>query len=161
MTYAIHPILDPLCQAFPSCFSRTAPKPLKIGPGKAWLALAFRHPTIIQTMKPRTPPAPPPPATAAATPGDLLLPALCAGLGQGPGDVLASPPARRRDRVAATPPLGGIPQRSHRVGAGRAGTAPRTTNSCERTGPRDKGAPDARILARAPSATLSWFEHRA
>ena len=44
MAYAIHPILDPLCQAFPACFSRTAPKPLKIGLGEKAMALAGVHP---------------------------------------------------------------------------------------------------------------------
>jgi len=46
MTYAIHPILDQLCQAFPACFSRSAPQPLKIGLGEELLALAGVHPAL-------------------------------------------------------------------------------------------------------------------
>ena len=44
--YAIHPILDPLCQAFPACFNRTAPRPLKIGLGEELMALAGVHPAL-------------------------------------------------------------------------------------------------------------------
>ena len=44
--YAIHPILDPLCQAFPACFNRTDPRPLKIGLGDEVLALAGVHPAL-------------------------------------------------------------------------------------------------------------------
>jgi len=46
MAYAIHPILDQLCQAFPACFSRSAPQPLKIGLGEELLALVGDHPAL-------------------------------------------------------------------------------------------------------------------
>jgi sRNA-binding protein len=46
MAYAIHPILDPLCQAFPTCFNRTDPRPLKIGLGEEVMALAGVHPAL-------------------------------------------------------------------------------------------------------------------
>lgn len=39
-------ILDRLCAAFPACFSRSAPKPLKIGLGEEVLALAGVHPAL-------------------------------------------------------------------------------------------------------------------
>ncbi len=39
-------LLDRLCAAFPACFSRTAPKPLKIGLGEELLALAGVHPAL-------------------------------------------------------------------------------------------------------------------
>ena len=42
----INLILDRLCQAFPACFSRPAPKPLKIGLGEELLALAGVHPAL-------------------------------------------------------------------------------------------------------------------
>jgi sRNA-binding protein len=40
------PTLNRLCAAFPACFSRTAPKPLKIGLGEELLALAGVHPVL-------------------------------------------------------------------------------------------------------------------
>ena len=46
MAYAIHPLLDPLCQAFPACCSRSAPQPLKIGLGEELLALVGDHPAL-------------------------------------------------------------------------------------------------------------------
>ena len=46
MTYDVNPILDRLCAAFPACFSRTAPKPLKIGLGEERLALAGVQPVL-------------------------------------------------------------------------------------------------------------------
>ena len=46
MPYEINPILDRLCAAFPACFSRTAPKPLKIGLGEEVMALAGVHPAL-------------------------------------------------------------------------------------------------------------------
>jgi sRNA-binding protein len=42
----INLILDRLCAAFPACFSRTAPQPLKIGLGEELLALAGVHPAL-------------------------------------------------------------------------------------------------------------------
>ena len=53
MAYAIHPILDRLCQAFPACFSRTAPRPLKIGLGEELLALAGVHPALADLTRTR------------------------------------------------------------------------------------------------------------
>ena len=41
-----NPIIDRLCQAFPACFNRSAPKPLKIGLGEELLALAGVHPAL-------------------------------------------------------------------------------------------------------------------
>ena len=46
MAYEINPILDRLCAAFPACFSRTAPQPLKISLGDEVLALAGVHPAL-------------------------------------------------------------------------------------------------------------------
>ena len=46
MPYEINPILDQLGQVFPACFSRTAPKPLKIGLGEELMALAGVHPAL-------------------------------------------------------------------------------------------------------------------
>lgn len=46
MPYEINPILDRLCAAFPACFSRTAPKPLKIGLVEELMALAGVHPAL-------------------------------------------------------------------------------------------------------------------
>jgi sRNA-binding protein len=46
MPQDVNPLLDRLCQAFPACFDRQAPKPLKIGLGEALLALAGVHPAL-------------------------------------------------------------------------------------------------------------------
>jgi hypothetical protein len=46
MAYEMNPLLDRLCQAFPACFSRLTPKPLKIGLGEELLALAGAHPAL-------------------------------------------------------------------------------------------------------------------
>jgi hypothetical protein len=40
------PYLDRLCAAFPTCFDRTAPQPLKIGLGEELMALAGAHPAL-------------------------------------------------------------------------------------------------------------------
>ena len=53
MAYAINPILDRLCQAFPACFSRTAPRPLKIGLGEELMALAGVHPALADLTRTR------------------------------------------------------------------------------------------------------------
>ena len=53
MAYAINPILDRLCAAFPACFSRTAPKPLKIGLGEELMALAGIHPALADLTRTR------------------------------------------------------------------------------------------------------------
>ncbi len=46
MPYDINPILDRLCQLFPACFNRLAPKPLRIGLGEELMALAGVHPAL-------------------------------------------------------------------------------------------------------------------
>jgi ProP effector len=46
MPQDVNPLLDRLCAAFPTCFSRSAPKPLKIGLGEELLALAGVHPAL-------------------------------------------------------------------------------------------------------------------
>ena len=46
MPQDVNPLLDRLCEAFPACFSRSAPKPLKIGLGEELLALAGVHPAL-------------------------------------------------------------------------------------------------------------------
>ena len=46
MPYDINLILDRLIEAFPTCFSRTAPKPLKIGLSKELIALVRVHPAL-------------------------------------------------------------------------------------------------------------------
>ena len=46
MASEINPLLDQLCQAFPACFNRTAPQPLKIGLGEDVMALAGVHPAL-------------------------------------------------------------------------------------------------------------------
>ena len=53
MAYAIHPILDPLGQAFPAGFSRTAHRRLKIGLGEELLALAGVHPALTDWTRAR------------------------------------------------------------------------------------------------------------
>lgn len=47
----VNPLLDRLCQAFPACFSRTAPQPLKIGLGEELLALAGVHPALVDLSR--------------------------------------------------------------------------------------------------------------
>jgi len=46
MPQDVNPLHDRLCAAFPACFSRSAPKPLKIGLGEELLALAGVHPAL-------------------------------------------------------------------------------------------------------------------
>lgn len=46
MPQDVNPLLDRLCQAFPACFNRKAPKPLKIGLGEEVMALAGVHPAL-------------------------------------------------------------------------------------------------------------------
>ena len=46
MPQDVNPLLDRLIEAFPACFSRTAPQPLKIGLGEELLALAGVHPAL-------------------------------------------------------------------------------------------------------------------
>ena len=53
MAYAIYPILDQLCQAFPVCFNRTDPRPLKIGLGEELMALAGVHPALADLTRTR------------------------------------------------------------------------------------------------------------
>jgi len=53
MPYAMSPILDQLGQAFPACFNRTDPRPLKIGLGEELLALAGVHPALADLTRTR------------------------------------------------------------------------------------------------------------
>jgi sRNA-binding protein len=46
MPQDVNPLLDRLIEAFPACFSRSAPQPLKIGLGEELLALAGVHPAL-------------------------------------------------------------------------------------------------------------------
>jgi hypothetical protein len=51
MAFDANPIIDRLCEAFPECFNRLAPKPLKIGIGEEVLALAGVHPTFAEVSR--------------------------------------------------------------------------------------------------------------
>lgn len=51
MSYDVNPIIDRLCEAFPACFNRSAPKPLKIGISEDLLALAGAHPALIDLTR--------------------------------------------------------------------------------------------------------------
>ena len=53
MSTDVNPLLDRLCQAFPACFNRSAPKPLKIGLGEELLALAGVHPALADLTRTR------------------------------------------------------------------------------------------------------------
>ena len=53
MSTDVNPLLDRLCQAFPACFNRSAPKPLKIGLGEELLALAGVHPALANLTRTR------------------------------------------------------------------------------------------------------------
>ena len=46
MPQDVNPLLDRLCEAFPACFSRSAPQPIKIGLGEELLALVGVHPAL-------------------------------------------------------------------------------------------------------------------
>ncbi len=46
MSYDVNPIIDRLCEIFPVCFNRAAPKPLQIGLGAEVMALAGVHPAL-------------------------------------------------------------------------------------------------------------------
>lgn len=46
MSYDVNPIIDRLCETFPVCFNRSAPKPLRIGLGEEVMALAGVHPAL-------------------------------------------------------------------------------------------------------------------
>lgn len=46
MSYDVNPIIDRLCETFPVCFNRAAPKPLRIGLGEEVMALAGVHPAL-------------------------------------------------------------------------------------------------------------------
>ena len=46
MSTDVNPLLDRLCQAFPACFSRLDPQPLKIGLDEELLARAGVHPAL-------------------------------------------------------------------------------------------------------------------
>lgn len=51
MAFDANPIIKRLCEAFPECFNRSAPKPLKIGLGQEVLALAGVHPTFAELTR--------------------------------------------------------------------------------------------------------------
>ncbi len=53
MAYDVNSLLDRLCAAFPACFSRSAPQPLKIGLGEELLALAGVHPALADLTRTR------------------------------------------------------------------------------------------------------------
>ncbi len=46
MSQDVNPLLNRLCAAFPACFNRTDPRPLKIGLGEELMALAGVHPAL-------------------------------------------------------------------------------------------------------------------
>ena len=51
MAFDANPLIDRLCEAFPACFNRLAPKPLQIGIGEKVLALAGIHPTFAELTR--------------------------------------------------------------------------------------------------------------
>ena len=51
MPQDVNPLLDRLIEAFPACFSRSAPQPLKIGLGEELLALAGVHPALADLIR--------------------------------------------------------------------------------------------------------------
>jgi hypothetical protein len=51
MAFDANPIIDRLCEAFPECFNRLAPKPLQIGIGAEVFALAGLHPTFAEVTR--------------------------------------------------------------------------------------------------------------
>ena len=53
MPQDVNSLLDRLCEAFPACFSRSAPQPLKIGLGEELLALAGVHPALADLTRTR------------------------------------------------------------------------------------------------------------
>ena len=53
MPQDVNPIIDRLMEAFPACFSRKAPQPLKIGLGEELLALAGVHPALADLTRTR------------------------------------------------------------------------------------------------------------
>ena len=53
MPQDVNPIIDRLVETFPACFSRSAPKPLKIGLGEELMALAGVHPALADLTRTR------------------------------------------------------------------------------------------------------------
>jgi len=53
MTNETNLIIDRLCEAFPACFNRSAPKPLKIGIGEELMALTGVHPALADLTRTR------------------------------------------------------------------------------------------------------------
>lgn len=51
MSSNIIPLIDRLVEAFPACFNRAAPKPLKIGVGPELLALVGVHPALMEVSR--------------------------------------------------------------------------------------------------------------
>ncbi len=53
MPYDVNPIIDQLCEIFPDCFNRAAPRPLRIGLGEEAMALAGAHPALADLTRTR------------------------------------------------------------------------------------------------------------
>lgn len=51
MAFDANPLIDRLCEAFPECFNRLAPKPLKIGIRDEVIALAGVHPALMDVSR--------------------------------------------------------------------------------------------------------------
>ena len=51
MPFDLNPIIDQLCEAFPECFNRAEPKPLKIGIGAEVLAQVGVHPVLLEVSR--------------------------------------------------------------------------------------------------------------
>ena len=51
MAFDANPIIDRLCKAFPECFNRLAPKPLKVGIREEVIALAGVHPALLEVSR--------------------------------------------------------------------------------------------------------------
>ena len=51
MPFDLNPIIDQLCEAFPACFNRAEPKPLKIGIGNEVLAQVGVHPVLLEVSR--------------------------------------------------------------------------------------------------------------
>ena len=53
MPQDVNPLVDRWVETFPACFSRSAPKPLKIGLGEELMALAGVHPAFVDLTRTR------------------------------------------------------------------------------------------------------------
>jgi len=116
----VNPLLDRLCAAFPACFSRSAPKPLKIGLGEELLALAGVHPALADLSRTQLRRA-----LRVYTGSPVYRKALARG---GPRYGLDGQPTGRSRRTAgvrqnAPPETARVPSIPARAGTARAGTA--------------------------------------